>query len=74
MFILDNTTGYSADSIASFNYNSLLRKFHKPLELRKNNWNEYPHFGKLFTETHQDKFAEIEAILHSDLKEFVKLK
>ena len=74
MIILDNSTGYKIDEIADFNYSEVLKRFNKPLELRKTNWNEYPVFGMLFTETHADNYSEIESILKSDLKEFVTLK
>ncbi len=74
MIILDNSTGYKAENIIDFNYNAVLKTFKKPLDLRKTNWNEYPIFGILFTETHEDNYNEIELILKSDLKEFVSLK
>lgn len=74
MVILDNSTGYNASDIIDFDYSSVLKRFKKPLDLRKSNWNEYPVFGILFTETHKDNYEEIESILKSDLKEFVTLK
>ncbi len=74
MIILDNSTGYKTDDILDFNYNAVLKKFNKPLDLRKTDWNEYPIFGILFTETHTNNYGEIESILKSDLKEFVSLR
>lgn len=74
MIILDNSTGYKAEEIADFNYDAVLKRFNKPLDLRKTDWNEYPVFGILFTETHVDNYKEIETILKSDLKEFITLK
>ena len=71
--ILDNSTGIPAKQIKGFDYEKVLKQFKKPLDLRKVNWLEYPLFGILFTETHEDNYAEIEAILKSDLKEFVIL-
>jgi len=72
MIILDNSTGYKVEEITDFDYNALLKEFSNPLDLRKTDWNEYPVFGILFTESHDDKFDEIINILTSDLKEFVK--
>jgi hypothetical protein len=74
MIILDNSTGFTSDEIVYFDYDKLLNKFSNPLDLRKTNWKEYPVFGILFTESHDNKFTEITNILTSDLKEFVKLK
>jgi hypothetical protein len=71
---LDNSTGYPVSTIADFDYDALLKGFKKPLDLRKIDWNEYPVFGMIFTETHSNDFEEIESILKSNLKEFVTLK
>ena len=69
--ILDNSTGIAASKIKDFDYEKVMQRFKKPLDLRKVNWLEYPLFGIIFTETHVDNYAEIEAILKSDLREFV---
>jgi len=39
--------------------------------LRKIDYREYPVYGFLFAETREENFAEIEAILKSDLREFI---
>ena len=74
LIILDNSTGYFPEQIQSFNYSALLAKFEHPLELREMDIHKYPVFGMLFTETRTENYAEIEAILKSDLKEYVTLK
>jgi len=71
IIILDNSTGIDVDKIASFDYRKLLSKFENPLELRKFNYQEYPVFGFLFTETSEDNITELKRILDSDLREFV---
>lgn len=71
IIILDNSTGIDVDKITSFDYKRLLSKFENPLELRKINYQEYPVFGFLFTETSEDNAIELKRILDSDLKEFV---
>ncbi len=74
IIVLDNSTGYRKERIKDFDYDKLLSKFSNPLELRKTNFSEYNVFGFLFTETNSENFAELEWILNSDLKEFIKLK
>ena len=71
IIVLDNSTGIDADKITSFDYRKLLSGFENPLELRKINYQEYPVFGFLFTETRKDNSIELKRILDSDLKEFV---
>jgi hypothetical protein len=74
MVILDNSTGYPANNIGTFNYEKMMARFENPLDMRKNDWTKYPVFGIMFTETRQDNFEEIEWVLKSDLKDFVTLK
>lgn len=74
IIILDNSTGYSAEQIQSFNFDKVLSGFRKPLELRKIDYMQYPLFGILFACTRQNEYREIENILYSDLREFVNLK
>jgi hypothetical protein len=71
IIILDNSTGIEVDKISSFDYRKLLSKFENPLELRKIDYQEYPVFGFLFTETSEDNVIELKRILDSDLREFV---
>lgn len=73
LIILNNTTGYPIEKITSFDYELALSKFSHPIELRKIDFTEYPVFGILFTETETPDAQELDAILHSDLKEFVHL-
>jgi len=69
--VLDNSTGIEIGNIRSFDYDKLLTKFKRPLELRKIDFQQYPVFGFLFTETAEDDFVELQNILNSDLREFV---
>jgi len=73
IIVLDNSTGIEENQITAFDYDLLLSKFEKPLELRKIDYKEYPIFGFLFTETKEENFFEIERILKSDLTEFITL-
>ncbi|MPQ47304.1 ATP-grasp domain-containing protein [Marinifilum sp. N1E240] len=72
LVILDNSTGVPSKEIAKFDYDALLNKFVKPLELRKVDYKMYSIFGMLYTQTPKDQFAEIEEILTSDLRGFVE--
>ena len=72
--VLDNSTGCEIDAIRSFDYDKLLTKFKKPLELRRIDFQQYPVFGFLFAETEEQGFAELQDILESDLREFISLR
>ncbi len=69
--VLDNSTGVPPEEIVAFDYAKLLARFEKPLELRKIDYRKYNVFAFLFTETAEAHFNELEAILGSDLREFV---
>jgi len=72
--VLDNSSGYGTDEIEFFDYDFLLKDFNKPLDLRKVNMKGFPIFGFLFTETSADKQAELDEILNSNLRKYIKLK
>ena len=74
IIVLDNSIGIDVNEITSFNYEKLLSKFEKPIELRKINFQKYPVFGFLFVETREDNFIELKNILDSDLNEFISTK
>lgn len=74
LIILDNSTGFKADTIADFNYDKLLSEFYKPLELRKVDVNQYPLFGYFYTQTPSEKFNELTSMLTNNLADYVVLK
>lgn len=71
--VLDNSTGIDEHRIKSFDYQKLLSRFEKPLKMRDIDYHRYPVFGFLFTETREENYAELKAILDSDLTEFVSV-
>lgn len=73
LMVLENSTGYAAHEIKSFNYDKLLADFENPIELRKIDYHQYPVFGFLFVESRNENYAELERILNSDLTEYVEL-
>lgn len=72
IIVLDNSTGLDGGQIAAFDYDQLLSGFENPLELRKVDYRQYPLFGFVFTESEEAHVSELDAILHSTLREFVK--
>lgn len=74
ILILDNSTGYSADKIKSFDYDKLTSEFEKVWTVRKVNHHDYPLFGMLFVASESEKSDEVLKILHSDLSEFIQLQ
>jgi hypothetical protein len=52
----------------------LLSEFENPMELRKVDHNEYPFFGMVFVETSLGNEKELDQILTSDLKKYIKVK
>ena len=73
MVILDNVTGHKNAEIASFNYDALLKRLEKPLELRKLDHKEYPIFGFLFMETSAENAKELDWMLKTDFREYIKI-
>ncbi len=74
LVLLDNNSGVAPEKIASYNYEKFLSDFQNPLHLRKINFNEFPIFGFLFTETNKNNTEELTNILHSDLKKYLIMK
>jgi hypothetical protein len=74
LILLDNNSGIPESNIASFDYELLLSEFENPMELRKVDFNEYPFFGMVFVETSLGNEKELDQILTSDLKKYIKVK
>jgi hypothetical protein len=74
LILLDNNSGIPESKIASFDYDLLLSDFENPMELRKVDFNEYPFFGMVFVETSLENEKELDQILTSDLKKYIKAK
>jgi len=70
--VLNNSTGIEGKNVLSFDYDKLMADFEKPLELRKADFKKFPLFGFLFCETREQNMEELDRILVSDLKEYVK--
>ncbi|PRY86943.1 ATP-grasp domain-containing protein [Mongoliibacter ruber] len=73
LILLDNQSGIPFEQIAYFDFEQLASDFENPLHIRKVNMEKFGVFGFLFTETSKGNEAELKAILHSNLKEYLKL-
>jgi len=74
LILLDNNSGIPETKIATFDYDLLLSDFENPLELRKVDFNDFPFFGMVFVETTQGNEKELDQILTSDLRKYIKVK
>ncbi len=74
MIVLDNNSGIKESDIEYFDYDLLLKDFENPMDLRKVDYNRYSVFGFLFTETSFGNEKELNQILTSDLKRYIKVK
>lgn len=73
LMVLNNNSGYPADTIKNFDYEALAADFEKPVLIRKIDVKEHTIFGFLFTETSPGKEAELDRILVSDLRKYIEL-
>jgi hypothetical protein len=74
LILLDNTTGYKPSEIDYFDYEKVINDFEKILLLRKIDYSHFPIFGFIFAETSAENTNELQHILTSNLKKYVKLK
>jgi hypothetical protein len=70
--VLDNSSGVAAHEISAFDYPALEATFEQIMELRRTDYKRYNVFGFLFSATRPENMAELERILTSDLREFVR--
>lgn len=73
LLVLNNSTGIEGNRIRKFNYDKIAACLEMPLEIRSIDFEKFPLFGFVFTETRADNFAELQYLLQSDLKEFIEL-
>lgn len=69
--VLENSTGIDGREIAGFDYDDLVARFHRPLELRRVDYTRQPLFGFVFLATDPEHRDELDWILRADLSEFV---
>jgi hypothetical protein len=71
IIVLDNSTGVPGDQVRGFDHAALQARFGRVLECRPVDPARFPLFGFLLVETRAVDAAELDAILVSDLREFL---
>lgn len=69
--ILNNNSAYKPSAISNFDFDLLNQDLENILVVREIDFNKYPAFGFLFTETSEGNERELEEILNSDLNKYI---
>jgi hypothetical protein len=72
IILLNNNSGFKPSEISDFDFNKLKQDLENVLVVRKLDFNKYPAFGFLFTETSEGNEKELEEILNSDLSKYIR--
>jgi len=72
--LLNNTSGFQASEISHFDFDKLKQDLEHIVVTRTFDFDKYPAFGLLFTETRKGNEKELNDILNSDLSKYVVLK
>jgi hypothetical protein len=72
--VLNNNSGYLPQEIEHFDYEQLARDFEKPLLIRQLDVKKYAVFGFVFAETSPGNEKELNNILVSDLRKYIRSK
>lgn len=70
--VLNNNSGFTSSEITHFDYGLLAQDFENVLIIRELDIKEYPVFGFIFTETSLDNETELDEILNSNLKKYIR--
>lgn len=73
IIVLNNNTGYAPEEIDLFDYELLASDFENPIEIRKMDVKKYSVFGFVFAETSPENEGELNNILVSDLRKYIRL-
>lgn len=71
IILLNNNSGFIASEISHFDFDMLKKDLENILVIRKFDFNKYPAFGMLFTETSEGNKKELKEILNSDLRKYI---
>jgi len=72
IIVLNNNSGHAPEEIDHFDYELLAADFEKPVEIRKMDIKKYSVFGFVFTETRPENEEELNDILVSDLRKYIR--
>jgi len=71
IILLNNNSGFKPSEISHFDFDTLKQDLENVLVVRKLDFNKYPAFGFLFTETSEGNEKELKEILNSDLSKYI---
>jgi hypothetical protein len=74
IILLNNNSGIDPSKISYFDFDMLQQNLENILVIRKLDFNKYPAFGLLFTHTSEGNEKELENILNSDLRKYIRLR
>jgi hypothetical protein len=74
IIVLNNNSGFVPDEIEHFDYDLLSRDFEKPLLIRRMDVEKYSVFGFVFAESSPGNEEELNNILVSDLRKYIRTK
>ncbi|WP_111881747.1 ATP-grasp domain-containing protein [Aequorivita sp. CIP111184] len=72
IILLNNNSGFKPSEISHFDFDMLKQDLENILVIRKLDFNKYPAFGILFTETSEGNERELKEILSSDLNKYIR--
>lgn len=73
IILLNNNSGFIPSEISHFDFEMLKQDLENILVVRKLDFNKYPAFGILFTETSEGNERELKEILNSDLSKYIRI-
>lgn len=74
LVVADIPTDIDLKRIRSVDYEAFTARFSEPLDLRRTDFNRQPVFAFLFTKVAEDDMSELEAVLHADLREYLRVE
>lgn len=74
IILLNNNSGINPSDISHFDFEALSQDLENILVIRELDFNKYPAFGIIFTETSEGNKQELSEILISDLSEYIRVK
>src|SRR5690554_2817570 len=74
IILLNNNSGINPSDIYHFDFEALSQDLENILVIRELDFNKYPAFGIIFTETSEGNKQELSEILISDLSEYIRVK
>ncbi|MEO8774340.1 MAG: ATP-grasp domain-containing protein [Gelidibacter sp.] len=71
IILLNNNSGIEPSKISYFDFDAITKDLENVLVVRKLDFDKYPAFGLLFTETSEKNAKELKEILDSDLRKYI---